>query len=290
MRQQQQKWVFLLVLSLIWGSSFILMKKALLGVSAIQLGALRVLITGICLLVIGYAKIRKINRIQWKWVALSAFLGTFFPAFLYAFAIRHIDSSIASILNAITPFNALWIGAVVFGFHFKKAQVLGILIGLFGTVVLIVEGAQIHPSQNYLYALLPVCASIGYAFNVNIIKKHLQELDALSITAGNFAVIMVPAVVVLWQSGFVQEFQWTPEGQSALLYITILSVIGTGVAKILFNRLIQISSPIFSSSVTYLIPLVAVGWGVWDGEHLSWLQALAAVVIFIGVYLVNKKK
>ena len=290
MNKQQQKWLYLVVLSLLWGSSFILMKKALIGLTPIQLGAFRVIITGLFLLLIGFKKIKNIQKKHWKWVLLSALLGTFFPAFLYAFAVKGIDSSIASILNSITPFNALWIGASFFSFSFKKNQLIGILIGLVGTVTLIMQGADLNPDQNYWYALLPIISSIGYAFNVNIIKKYLQDLDALAITTGNFILIIVPAILVLVFTDFFTEFQLNSETQSALGYIFILAILGTGVAKILFNKLIQISSPVFSTSVTYLIPIVAVMWGIVDGEKLSLIQLLAGIIILIGVYLVNKKK
>lgn len=283
------KWLYLLTLSLVWGSSFILMKKALLGVTPIQLGALRVLITAIFLILLGFKRVLKIRKEQWKWLLLSALIGTFFPSFLYAFAIKGIDSSIASILNSVTPFNALWIGVVFFGVVFQRKQLLGILVGLLGTIMLIMEGAELNPHQNYWYALLPIISSLGYALNVNVIKTHLQDLDAFSIAVGSFVWITIPALLVLVFTDFFSSFALNKETESALLYITILSVVGTGIAKILFNRLIQISTPVFSSSVTYLIPIVAVVWGVVDGEKLSFNQLIAAVIILFGVYLVNKK-
>ncbi|CAL2090028.1 DMT family transporter [Tenacibaculum sp. 190524A02b] len=289
MNNHQQKWMYLIVLSLIWGSSFILMKKALVGLTPIQLGAFRVIITAIFLFFIGFKKLKQIKRDQWKWVLISALLGTFFPSFLYAYAISGIDSSIASILNSITPFNALWVGAIFFGIVFKRSQIVGILIGLLGTVILILKGADLNPHQNYWYALLPIASSLGYAFNVNIIKKYLQDLEALAITTGNFVLIVIPALLVLIFSGFFTSFELTEKTELSLVYIFILAIVGTGLAKIMFNKLIQISSPIFSTSVTYLIPIVAVIWGVVDGEKLSLIQLFAALVILFGVYLVNKQ-
>ncbi len=290
MNNKQSKWFYLVLLSIIWGSSFILMKKALLGLSPIQLGALRTLFAGIFVIAIGYKSIAKIQKHQWKYVAISALLGTFFPAFLFAYAITGIDSSVASILNSLTPFNTLIVGAVVFGFSFKNKQLYGILIGLIGTVTLILKGAELNPNQNYWFSILVIISSIGYAFNVNIIKKHLSELSALSITAGNFVLLIIPVLVVLFFTGFFNTFEYTPTTASALGYIIVLSVIGTGIAKIIFNNLIQISSPIFSTSVTYLIPIVAILWGVFDGEKLSVIQLLAGGLILLGVYLANKAK
>lgn len=290
MKIQENKWVYLIVLSLIWGSSFILIKKALIGLTPIQLGALRIIFAGIFLLLIGSKSLKKIKKHHWKWVLYSALLGTFFPAFLFAYAIKGIDSSIASILNSITPFNALWVGLVFFGFLFKPKQFIGILVGLLGTVILIYQGADMNPNQNYWYALLPVISSIGYAFNVNIIKKHLQDLDPLAITTGNFITIIIPAILVLAFSGFFNTFQLNSESKSSLFYIFVLAIMGTSLAKIMFNKLIHISSPVFSTSVTYLIPIVAVIWGILDGENLSVIQLFAGVIILLGVWLVNKAR
>lgn len=287
---QKTKWIYLLLLSLIWGSSFILMKKALIGLTSIEIGALRILITAVFLIIIGFKSLRKIKKRHWKWIFYSGVLGTFFPSFLFAFAIRGIDSSIASILNSVTPLNALWVGLVFFGFAFKRKQFIGILIGLIGTIVLIYQSADMNPNQNYWYALLPIVSSVGYGFNVNIIKKHLQDLDALAITTGNFVLLLPFALFVLLYSGFFTSFEFTPVTKSALMYIAILAVLGTGIAKVMFNKLIQISSPVFSSSVTYLIPIVAVMWGILDGEKLSTLQFFAATIILLGVWLVNKAK
>jgi drug/metabolite transporter (DMT)-like permease len=290
MNKQQQKWGYLIVLSLIWGSSFILMKKALIGLTPIQLGALRMLITAVFLLLIGFKSLRQIKKRHWKYIAITAALGTFFPAFFFAFAIVKIDSSIVSILNSLTPFNTFIFGALVFGFTFNRKQLIGIFIGLIGTVILILKGAALNPTQNYWYAILILLASVGYAFNVNIVKKYLSDVSALAITAGNFLLLIVPAFLVLAFSGFFSTFEVNETTTTALGYIIILSVVGTGIAKVLFNKLVHISTPIFSSSVTYLIPIVAVLWGIIDGEKLSAIQLLAGGVILVGVYLVNKKK
>jgi drug/metabolite transporter (DMT)-like permease len=290
MNNQQQKWCYLTLLSLVWGSSFILMKKALIGVSPMQLGALRMIITALFLVLIGFRSLKKIQKKQWIYIVYTALLGTFIPGFLFAYAVNVIDSSIVAILNSFTPFNTLVFGALFFGFAFKKQQFIGILIGLVGTLILILEGAVLNPNQNYWFALLIIIASVGYAFNVNIVKKHLQDVDALAITTGNFLLLLVPAIIVLAFTDFFTEFEASEDGLEAIGYIVVLSVVGTGIAKTVFNKLVQISNPVFSSSVTYLIPIVAVLWGFYDGEKLSWVQFLASFVILLGVYLVNKKK
>ncbi|WP_095071520.1 DMT family transporter [Tenacibaculum jejuense] len=290
MNKFQTKWFYLIFLALVWGSSFILMKKALIGLSPIQIGALRIIIATIFLLIIGYKSLKKIKREQWKYVFLSALLATFFPSFMYAYAISGIDSSIASILNSLTPFNTLLIGSLFFGITFKTNHLLGILIGLLGTCILILKGADLNPNQNYWFALLPILSSIGYACNVNIIKKYLQELEPLAITTGNFILIVIPALIVLFFTGFFTTLEFTEDVNQGLFYIGILAIVGTGIAKVMFNKLIHISSPVFSTSVTYLIPIVAVLWGIIDGEKLSLIQLLAGIIILFGVYLVNRKK
>jgi drug/metabolite transporter (DMT)-like permease len=282
--------MYLLFLSIVWGSSFILMKKALIGVTPIQLGALRMMITAIFLLLVGFKSLQRIQKKHWIYIAYTALLGTFIPGFLFAYAINGIDSSIVSILNSFTPFNTLIFGALVFGVAFKRKQFIGILVGLIGTLILILKGANLNPDQNYWYALLIIIASVGYAFNVNIVKKYLQDLDALAITTGNFLLLLVPATIVLCFTDFFSTFKTDSIGLESLGYISILSIVGTGIAKTIFNKLVQISTPIFSSSVTYLIPIVAIIWGVLDGEKLSEIQVLAGIIILFGVYLVNKTK
>lgn len=290
MKNLQKKWLYLVLLSLVWGSSFILMKKALVGLTPIQLGALRILIAGLFLLMIGFKSLKQIKKRHYKYIFYTAFLGTFFPVFLFAFAVSGIDSSITSILNSLTPFNTFIVGVLAFGLSFKKQQFLGIIIGLIGTLLLILKGADLNPNQNYWLSVLVVFASIGYAFNVNIVKKHLHDVSALSIVAGNFLLLIVPAFIVLLCTDFFTTFEFTETKITSLGYITILAVLGTGVAKIFYNKMVHLATPIFASSVTYLIPIVAVSWGLLDGEKLSVIQLFAGLIILFGVYLVNKKK
>jgi len=290
MENKNLRWIYLIVLSLIWGSSFILMKKALIGLTPVQVGIFRILITTVFLLLIGFKSLFKIKRRHWYYLLLNGFLGTFFPVFLFAFAVEHIDSSVASILNSLTPLNTLIFGALIFGIGFSKRQALGVLIGLIGTLILILEGASLNPNQDYFYSLFVLLASIGYAFNVNIIKKYLHDLNALSIAVGNFVLLIIPTFMVMWYTDFFGTFEINSTTTTALIYMAILAIFGTAVSKIMYNRLVQISTPIFSSSVTYLIPIIAIFWGLLDGERISFLQFLAGCIVIIGVYLANKAK
>lgn len=288
MESKQLKWILLSILSLIWGSSFILIKKGLIGLSPIQLGSLRILFAGFFLILVGFKSLSKISFQQWKFIALTAFFGTFIPAYLFAIAQTEIDSSVSSILNSLTPLNTLILGSVAFGLHFRRNQIIGVIIGLIGSALLILNGAMNHPEQNYYYALLVIIASICYATNVNLVKKHLSGMAPLSITTGNFLVLLLPAGLILYFTDFLNVVS-IPQVQHSMLFIVVLGVIGTGIANIIFFKLIQLSSPVFATSVTYLIPIVAFFWGLLDNEMLTPIQFVGAFIVLIGVYLSAKK-
>lgn len=291
MKNLNIKWIYLLILSIIWGSSFILIKKSLIGLTAYQLGALRTIITGVILLTVGYSKLKTIPKSKWKWLCISGLLGSFLPAFFFAIAETEIDSAVASILNSLVPLNTILLGFAVFKIASTKRQVLGVIIGFIGTAILIFKGSELNPNQNYLYAGFVIASTVMYAANVNIIKRYLQEVKPLAIAAGNYVFIVIPALIVLLFSGFfTSETFSNPNLTNALLYVTILSVFGTAMAKVIFNNLVQISTPVFASSVTYIMPIVALIWGVIDGEAFSFIQGLAALLILVGVYLSHKRK
>ncbi len=282
------KWVLLMILALIWGSSFILIKKGLLSLNPFQVGSVRIICAAIFLLSIGFKTLPKITKSQWKYLALTALFGTFIPAYLFAIAQTQIDSSVSSILNSLTPLNTLILGALAFGLTFNRNQIIGVVLGLLGSAILILNGAVNHPYQNYYYAILVLIASVCYATNVNLIKKHLSDLSPLTISTGNFSVMLIPALIILFSTGFVAVVG-LHQVQVSVFYIMILGVIGTGIANIIFFKLIQISSPIFATSVTYLIPVVAFFWGLLDNENLSGIQFFGAFVILIGVYWSSRK-
>lgn len=291
MADNTKKWLFLFILSIIWGSSFILIKKSLLGLTPYQLGALRTIITGIFLYSVGLKSLKSIKKTEWKWVVISGFLGSFIPAFLFAIAETEIDSAITSILNSLVPLNAILLGFAIFKIGFTKRQFLGVVIGFIGTSILILKGADLNPDQNYMYAGFVIISTVMYALNVNIIKKYLQNVKPLSIATGNYVAIIIPAIVILlFTDFFSSETLEHPDLKMSLIYVVILSFFGTALAKVLFNTLVQISTPVFASSVTYIMPIVALIWGLLDGETFGALQIVASVIILLGVYLANKKK
>ena len=290
MIKENKKWIFLFLLALIWGSSFILIKKSLIGLSPMQLGSLRIIITGFILFIAGFNSLKNLSKNAIKWIAMSGFLGTFFPAFLFAYAETEIDSAIASILNSIVPINTILFGFLAFNIISTKRQIIGVLIGFAGAILLISNGAAINPNQNYWYAFLVIIATVMYAFNINIIKRHLQNIPPLTIAVGNFMVIIVPAFLVLIYSGFfTQQVLQGPNFSISIFYVFLLSLFGTAIAKVLFNNLVQISTPVFASSVTYIMPIVAVFWGLLDNEVFSFWQGIATLIILGGVYLANSK-
>ena len=290
MNDYQKKWFYLILLSFIWGSSFILIKKALIGFTAMQLGGLRIVFASLALFVIGFRSLSEVKLKDWKWLIIAGFTSSFFPPFLFALAQTELDSGITSIFNSIVPLMTSLVGIALFGAIITKRQVLGVFIGLFGTVALVVAGMEFTPDQNYWYAIFIFLSALGYAFNINIIKRHLSHLGPLAITTASFGVAFLPALFLVMYSGFLGEIQENIQMHEAIWYLLALAIIGTAWANILFNKLIHISSPVFAASVTYTIPLVAVLLGFWDGEIINFYQLVGGLIILFGVWLVNKKR
>lgn len=289
MGKNNLKWYLLAFLGCVWGSSFILMQLGLKGVNPIQLGALRIIFAGIFLLIIGFKHLTKIPSYKWKYIALTALCGTFVPVFLFATALSKIDGSISSILNSLTPLNTLLVGLLFFKIPVERRQFFGVGLGFVGCVLLVLFGNGHGSTENHLYAVLIVVASLFYGTNVNLIKKYLSDLHPLTISAGNFAIMIIPALGVLYFSDFFTIVE-EPQVQTSLLFICILGMVGTGISNIIFFKLIQISSPVFASSVTYIIPVVAIFLGtVFMEESMNVMQIFGAIVVLIGVYFSSRK-
>ena len=288
MENKNLKWIYLLILSFVWGSSYILIKKALIGLSPLQVGSLRTIISTVLLLAIGYSSLKTIPRDKWKWILITG-LVSFIPPFLFAYAQTEIDSALAAILNSLTPLATLLIGVGFYRFKIDSKQISGVIIGLIGSVLLMYQGSVINPDQNLLYVFFIIFASVLYAVQVNLLKVHLQDVSAVAITVGNFIFIFPLAVVIFLMSDYKQIDINDKDVKVALFCLLILSIVGTVFAKILFNKFVQIASPVFASSVTYTLPIVALFWGLLDGEVFTLNQFFATVIILTGVYLANKK-
>ncbi len=291
MKNQYVKWLYLAILSLVWGSSYILIKWGLVALTPLQLGSLRLLVTTIALLIVGYRSLRGLSKYHLKWLAITGYVGTFFPAFLFAFAQQYIDSAIAAILNALTPLLTIIFGLLFFRIDILKKQYFGVGIGLLGSIGLVWGGLQTASNINPIYTLLILAASCCYAINIHFIKIHLAQVGVMAITLGNF-VFMAPAalVVLICSDFFTPQTLSHPEIYPAIGYITILALAGSAFAKYLFNKFVKITSAVFASSVTYTLPVVALFWGVYDGELITQFQLLSTAVILVGVYLSHTKK
>ncbi len=286
-----KKWVYLIVLSIIWGSSYILIKKGLVGLTPIQLGAFRILMTTVILLLVGYKSLRGWSFEQWKWLAFTGFFGTFFPSFLFAFSETEINSSVVAVLNGLTPLFTIVIAYFFFQQKVKKRQLGGVLVGFLGTVILVAQEFSLASSGDGRYAFLVVMASLCYAINVNTIKHKLIGVAPMAIALANFIAICIPALLLLLTSSFPwNSFYDDPIILKSMGYIFILSLFGTAFAKVLFNELLTFSSAVFSISITYLLPIVAIGWGLLDGEYFGGLQWVASGLILAGIYLVTETK
>ncbi|MCY7351619.1 MAG: DMT family transporter [Cytophagaceae bacterium] len=280
-------WLLLAVLALTWGSSFILIKKALVVFSVPQVGTLRVFAAFLFFIPILILKRRQLPPPgRWGWCLVAGLLGNLVPALLFAAAGSRLNSSVSGILNSFTPLFALLIGVLFFRQPLRSRQIWGMLFGLAGCVLIILVGTEGKFSLNNS-AFLVILATVLYGFNLHIVKQFLSGIPPLALTATIFATTGPLAAIGLFSGDFLQRAV-QPEAFTPLILLLTLGVVGTGIAMILFNWLLQITSAVVASSVTYLMPIVAVVWGLLDGEKLYAQHLLGMAVILVGVYLVNR--
>ena len=290
MNLEFRKWGTLIILSIIWGSSYILIKKGLTGLTPIQLGSIRMIITAIMIIPFSLSKLYQIPKNKIKWVAFSAFIGTFFPNYLFAFAETEISSAVAGVMVSLTPLFTLLISVLFFYEKFFKKQLIGVMIGFVGILILVNNEFSIS-GLNLLYVTFTILAAFLYAVNANILKYKLPDISAIAIIGMSFIFLFLPAVFILLLTEFpIQTFTSDPLILESIFYIVLLAFFGTAIAKVLYIKLLSISSPVFSVSTTYLIPIVAIFWGLLDGEEFRLIQFLGTSVILLGVYLVTKNK
>lgn len=285
------KAIFLLiVLSLIWGTSFILIKQGLKVFSPDEVGSLRVAAAAVFLLPFGLLRWRELKKGDHLKLFISGMMAIFIPAFLFAMAQTRLQSSVTGILNTLSPMWAMLLGALLFNQRFRPIAVFGLLISFGGAIILALARADGAIGGFNSYALLVVLACAFYGANVNFIKFSVKGLGSLTITSVSLLLIWPFAVVYLFGfTDFTQKLATVPGAWQAMGYIVILGLMSTAVANLIFNKLLQISSPLFASSVTYLIPVVSVLWGVLDGEKLYLGHFIGMVTILGGVFLANRK-
>lgn len=282
-------WVIFIGLALIWGSSFILMKRGLESFHFWEVGALRLSIAFWFTLIIGFRKLKKLKWADRKGILIVGILGNGLPYMLFPIAISEIDSSVVGVINSMVPLFTLLVGFVFFKLGVKRLQVFGIVLGFVGATILI-NPFQASLGSHWYYIFFALLASLCYALSINTISNQLSHLDSMSITLFSLLIVGIPATAYLVYGGVLNDVWQSTTDLTNLGYIVILAVAGTSIAVILFNYLIKISSPIFSASVTYFIPIVALAWGWWDGENIGITTFLGIASILGGVYLVNKAR
>ena len=283
-------WALLILLSLIWGSSFILIKKGRVVFSAGEVGALRILAASVCLLPMSFSAMGGLTRRQWRLLLAVGLSGSLIPSFLFAIAQTQLESAIAGIINALTPMFTMILGVSFFRQQTTWRMTIGLLLGFAGAVILMLTGSQGDITSINYYGFFVVLATILYGTNLNLIKYYLPDLPAKAITS--ISLLIVGPITATYLFGFsalvsklqVEEGAWTAFGA-----VAILGILGTAVALIIFNHLVKLTTPIFTSSVTYLIPLVAVTWGIWDEEVLLVGHYLGMAGILAGVYITNRQ-
>ncbi len=283
----------LLLLAFIWGSSFILMKKALhQGLAPLQLATLRMVMAGFALSPLLYTAVRSVKMKDLKYLIVVGLTGSGIPAVLFAIAQTHINSSLAGILNALTPLSTFLIGIALFQVSFQRNKLLGVLLGLAGALqIVFVQSSSAHVStagNNNLYALLVIIATFCYGISVNTVKQYCSHLSAPVITCVSMLMLFIPALSYLLLSNFAHTYTTVPSIRISLWFVAFLGFFGTALANVLYFRIAQRTSALFASSVTYMMPLVALGWGVADGEILMWWHLLAFGCIIAGIYISNK--
>lgn len=280
----------LIILTLIWGTSFILIKQGLKVFAPNEVGALRVTAAGLFLLPFALVRIKELTKDNYWKLFLSGMMGIFIPSFLFATAQTRMDSSVAGMLNTLTPIFTLLVGSIIFKQKFKNLAVVGILLGFVGAIVLMFARSGGALGSINVFALLIVIACIFYACNLNFIKYKITDLNALTITS--ISVLLISPLAIIYLLGFTEfttKLGIIDGAWKACGFVVLLGVMSTAIATFLFNRLVKISTPIFASSVTYLMPIVAVSWGLLDGEALGLGHFIGMAAVITGVYLANRK-
>ena len=282
-------WVLFVILSVIWGSSFILIKKGLIYLGPEEVAALRIASASLVLTPFALSRIKQINKKNVTTLILVGFMGSLLPAFFFALAQTKLTSALTGIMNALTPFFTIIISVLFFSEKPDKRVYFGVMLGFLGTLFLISTKENGQFTFNY-YAFFVVAATVLYGINANLIKHYLNLLKSLSIASLSLIMVGPFAIVyLLFLTPFLDHIH-EPEVLIASGYIVILGVFGTALALVLFNKIVQLTNAVFSTSVTYLIPIISVFWGFIDGEKLSLLQLISMLTIMVGIFISNSKK
>jgi drug/metabolite transporter (DMT)-like permease len=283
-------YLLIAILALIWGSSFILMKRGLVVYSPYQIGAIRMFVSFLCLIPFVIRYFREVEPSKWKYLALSGILGNGIPSILFPLAETNISSAVAGMVNSLTPIFTLIIGMVFYKMSAGRNRLFGLALGLAGAIMLIfARGGTVEGSTHLSYVWYVVAATVGYAISVNILRNHLSGMSSVHNTGFALMFAGVPLGIYLFTTDFIQLSLHAPGAGFSLLCIVTLAVFGTALSTVLFNRLIKQTGALTASSVTYLIPIVATFWGLLDHESLGLFHLLGLGAILLGVNLINKK-
>jgi len=289
-KQNLGSWIIFIALSFIWGSSFILMKLGLRGLSAVQVASLRIIFSALFLIPLSVKSFSTLPKNKWVPVFFSGMLGSLLPAYLFCIAEQGIDSALAGTLNSLTPIFVIITGAIFFGIKASYNKISGILIALAGSFLLFLSQPSNSEHQNLLYVGYVLIATFCYGLNVNLVHKYLHGVPSLQIAALALTLNAFPAILVLASSGYFLSDFGKMEFIKANAYAALLGIAGTAIASVIFYRLIKTAGAVFASLVTYGIPFVACIWGLFLGEEIGWKQWGSLVVMLSGVYLANRNR
>jgi drug/metabolite transporter (DMT)-like permease len=282
--------LLLIVLTIIWGSSYILMKKGLVAFSALQVSMLRIMFASLALLPFLPKALKNASRRDIGYALIIAVLGSGIPSYLYPLSITKIDSGVAGIVNTLTPVFTMFFGWLFFKSTATFTKILGLSLALAGAGFLILFNNGMGQSFTInWYALAAVLATICYGFSSNVLKAKLNHVNPAQLTALTFFIIGPIAFGILLTTDFIDVIQNEPQAIYSMGYIVMLGVIGTGIALVLFNYLIKRTDALYASSVTFLMPVVAIFWGIMDNEPIGIIHLIGLICILGGVTLMNKK-
>ncbi|MGK0288871.1 MAG: drug/metabolite transporter (DMT)-like permease [bacterium] len=279
-------YIFFSVICFLWGSSFILMKKASLVFGAISISNLRVVGGAVALLLIMlFAKQAwQLGKKHLRIVLLIGFLGNALPFTLQPYLIQKNGSVFVAMMVCLVPLFTVLISMFFLGKKSSKQQLIGILGGFLCLLLLLGEGL----SRNFtaVNLLLNITIPLCYAISNVCIKHYLEEIPPLQLT---FALLFVAGVITLpfsLEFGTIDINQYVP---LAVFSVLVLGVLGTGIAAYLFLTLIQKDGPLFAGMVTYVIPVIAIVWGWLDSEKITSIQLISMAGIIFSVFLVQSK-
>ncbi len=259
------------------------------ALSPYQVATIRILSAGLLLLPFCVSAIKKIPGKKLPAVFLSGFIGSFIPAYLFCIAETEINSSLAGILNATTPFFTIIIGSLFFQLSTPKQKFLGVLIGFAGMVALPFAGGKDVSFSHVYHISLVVFATLLYGLNVNVVARYLHHIESIHIASFAFVSLIPICIIILYKTGYFNPVLFSKPFYLSTLAAFTLGAGGTAIATVLFYKMLKSAGAVMASMVTYGIPFFSVMWGLIGGEQINLLEILCLLVILSGVFLVNRR-